>query len=294
MKYVYFELKTSYSEESYLCPVIKGKDEEWAADTFLADICFCDSYEITIARPATEAEEQTLDALLDEGYEFYEAQGRALHPEVYAEDYIPDDAEKLIKTMEILGYEKKNGSDLIGLVFTGEYGDKVLSFEDYRALRQYIDEQKPSMNVEQWLKYQMLRFPKSFTAPVVDICWSESVFFEKGQRLSADRFDKIIGAADTAHNAVQIFAGLHYGSWERWSNAIDDERPDGLAQGTEAFLGYDKVKFILSLPSGEQIVDRYDIGDGYGGLMNFLRREGNERYCNAADEIESFYREVEA
>ena len=146
------------------------------------------------------------------------------------------------------------------------------------------------MNVEQLVKYRMLRYPKTFAEPVVDIIWSESTFFEKGQHLSAKRFDQIIGAADRAHHYVQVLAGDKYGSFDAWYRATDDDK-DLVAKGTEFFMGYDKVKFILSLPSGEQIVDRYDIGDGYCGLINFLRRGGSERYCAVADEIEAFEKE---
>lgn len=37
-------------------------------------------------------------------------------------------------------------------------------------------------------------------------------------------------------------------------------------------MGYDKVKFTINMPDGQTITERQDAGDGYGGVIDFLKR----------------------
>lgn len=83
-KYMVFEIETSYSEERYMCE-LKDQDYEKSADDFLASICFCDAYEITSTRDATDEEIDRLSKLLeenkeDEFYGLYEAQTQVMYP----------------------------------------------------------------------------------------------------------------------------------------------------------------------------------------------------------------------
>ena len=62
-KYVYFEIKTAYSHESYFA-LPKYESLEHCADVFLSEICFCDAYEITLARYATMKECNDIDEFM--------------------------------------------------------------------------------------------------------------------------------------------------------------------------------------------------------------------------------------
>lgn len=56
-----------------------------------------------------------------------------------------------------------------------------------------------------------------------------------------------------------------YGSAKAWYEADAD---DEFSQ----FMGYDKVKFTINMPDGQTITERQDAGDGYGGVIDFLKR----------------------
>jgi len=60
-----------------------------------------------------------------------------------------------------------------------------------------------------------------------------------------------------------------YGTWQKWYDANDPEY--------NAFLGYDKVKFTLVMPDGRTFTERQDIGDGDGGVLDFLNQYGKYR-----------------
>ena len=45
-----------------------------------------------------------------------------------------------------------------------------------------------------------------------------------------------------------------------------------MTQKFSQFLGYDKTQFTLVLPDGRTFTERQDIGDGDGGLLDFLRQ----------------------
>lgn len=52
------------------------------------------------------------------------------------------------------------------------------------------------------------------------------------------------------------------GSWQAWYDADDPENAQ--------YLGYDKVKFTVVMPDGAAYTERQDIGDGNGGVLDFL------------------------
>ncbi|MGO5096264.1 LPD25 domain-containing protein, partial [Agathobaculum sp. LCP25S3_E8] len=97
------------------------------------------------------------------------------------------------------------------------------------------------------------------------ICeWSESPVFEDGKRYSIHEFDRLMKQADDEQVAGKNAALKKHGTWEDWYEADDPEN--------ERFLGYDKTKFTIVMPDGQTYTERQDIGDGDGGVLDFLSR----------------------
>lgn len=100
--------------------------------------------------------------------------------------------------------------------------------------------------------------------PTITCEWSESNAFEDGRTYPLYEFDRLMKQADDEHIAGEKAALQKYGSHEAWINSDDEE--------FSRFIGYDKVKFTLNMPDGTQYTERQDIGDGYGGVIEFLSR----------------------
>lgn len=109
---------------------------------------------------------------------------------------------------------------------------------------------------------------KSFTTlsePTITCEWSESNYFEDGKTYSVAEFDTLMEQADSEMVAGAKDAIEKYGSAKAWYEADAD---DEFSQ----FMGYDKVKFTINMPDGQTITERQDAGDGYGGVIDFLKR----------------------
>ena len=105
---------------------------------------------------------------------------------------------------------------------------------------------------------------QAISPPYVLCQWSESSVFEDGKAYSVYEFDRIMKQADDHRVAGQKAAMEKYGTWQEWYDSDDPE--------FSQFLGYDKTKFTLVLPDGRTFTERQDIGDGDGGLLDFLRQ----------------------
>ena len=106
--------------------------------------------------------------------------------------------------------------------------------------------------------------------------WSESNAFEDGKTYSVYEFDRIMSEADNERVAGEAKAVEKYGSRSAWYESdVQDE--------FSRFKGYDKVKFTVNLPNGASITERQDIGDGYGGVINYFRQIQQN---NTADRLE--------
>lgn len=86
-QYIVGTIETSYSKERYLCIYNSEKhySEENAVNSFLTYNCFCDDYDITEVRKATQEEIEKLNSLLIENinnddYGFWEAQTEVIYP----------------------------------------------------------------------------------------------------------------------------------------------------------------------------------------------------------------------
>lgn len=111
--------------------------------------------------------------------------------------------------------------------------------------------------------------------PTITCNWSESPEFEDGKTYSVLEFDTIMKQADEEHISARK-AGLEkYGSDEEWESADKDDY--------YRWLGYDKTNFTVNLSNGDSFTERQDIGDGYGGVIDFLSQY--KIYSKAVEEL---------
>ncbi len=98
--------------------------------------------------------------------------------------------------------------------------------------------------------------------PTVMCEWSEHNCFDDGKTYLVSEFNKEMEKAD-----------------QEWCNKNRG--------GEENAMGYAKVKFQINLSAeGEKIVERQDIGDGDGSMIEFLRETGGARYQRAAQQLD--------
>lgn len=98
--------------------------------------------------------------------------------------------------------------------------------------------------------------------PTVTCEWSEHNCFDDGKTYLVSEFNREMEKAD------QEWYGRNRG-------------------GEENAMHYAKIKFQINLSAeGEKIVERQDIGDGYGSMIDFLRKTGGIRYQRAAEQLE--------
>ena len=123
----------------------------------------------------------------------------------------------------------------------------------------------------------------AFLVPYVVCEWSESAAFEDGKKYTVEEFDRLLKQADDEHLAGQHAMIAKYGSRDAWydTNVKEDYR----------YFGYDKVKFNIVMPDGRQYTERYDVGDGYGGLIDFLK--SFPTYEDLAEELEEYIKNPE-
>ena len=92
--------------------------------------------------------------------------------------------------------------------------------------------------------------------------WSESSVFDDGKVYPLAEFDRLMRKADEDFVSGRESIEQKYGSLE---NAFDA----GYEEAYQ-YAGYNKTKFTLLLPDGRTFTERQDIGDGDGGLLDFL------------------------
>ena len=100
--------------------------------------------------------------------------------------------------------------------------------------------------------------------PYIFCEWSESIVFQDKTAYSLQEFDRLMKQTDDEYVAKKAAAMAKYGTWQKWYDADDPEY--------NAFLSYDKVKFTLVMPDGRTFTERQDIGDGDGGVLDFLNQ----------------------
>lgn len=92
--------------------------------------------------------------------------------------------------------------------------------------------------------------------------WSESSAFEDGKVYPLAEFDRLMKEADDAYIAGRARTLEKYGSWDKVFQAKDAK--------AALYAGYDKTKFTVLMPDGRAYTERQDIGDGYGGMIDYL------------------------
>lgn len=148
--------------------------------------------------------------------------------------------------------------------------DKYISREEIdkeiSRARKVVD--NPDTHLDSDVEYceRFLRSQGAMPQKTVTITceWSESSVFEEGKTYTVAEFDRIMAEADSIRHGGKKEGLEKYGSYEAWE-----------AQDEESFYkyaGYDKTKFIVNLPNGDSVTERQDIGDGYGGVIDFFRQ----------------------
>ena len=102
--------------------------------------------------------------------------------------------------------------------------------------------------------------------PTITCDWSESPVFENGKTYSVSEFDKLMKNADDEWVEQRQLEIEEYGS----ENAVAEAYRNGELDNIH--LGYEKTKFIVNMPNGTIHTFRQDIGDGDGGIIDFLNQ----------------------
>ena len=98
--------------------------------------------------------------------------------------------------------------------------------------------------------------------PYIFCEWSESDVFQNKTAYSLAEFDRLMKERDSTYVEKQAEGVKKYGTWQKM---YDSDDPEYIP-----YLGYEKVKFTLVLPDGRTFTERQDIGDGDGGVVDFL------------------------
>ena len=102
--------------------------------------------------------------------------------------------------------------------------------------------------------------------PTITCDWSESPVFENGKTYSVSEFDKLMKNADDEWVEQRQLEIEEYGS----ENAVTEAYRNGELDNIH--LGYEKTKFIINMPNGTKYTEWQDIGDGNGGIIDFLNQ----------------------
>lgn len=108
---------------------------------------------------------------------------------------------------------------------------------------------------------------KSDTHPTITCEWSESPAFEDGKTYSVAEFDSIMKQADDDWIKQRQYEIDTYGDdIDKIYEAYEKGEISGIHQG------YAKTKFNVNMPDGTVHTFRQDIGDGDGGVIDFLKQ----------------------
>lgn len=102
--------------------------------------------------------------------------------------------------------------------------------------------------------------------PNITCDWSESPVFENGKTYSVSEFDTLMKNADDEWVEQRQLEIEEYGS----ENAVAEAYRNGELDNIH--LGYEKTKFIVNVPNGTTHTFRQNIGDGNGGIIDFLNQ----------------------
>lgn len=127
-----------------------------------------------------------------------------------------------------------------------------------------------SMSADDYEKLQQADIEPKADRPTITCDWSEHSAFEDGKTYSVADFDRIMKSADDEWVRLRQYEQDTYGNdMDAIYQAYEDGEIDGVHQG------YAKTKFIINMPDGTKYTERQDIGDGDGGVIDFLRQYDN-------------------
>ena len=117
--------------------------------------------------------------------------------------------------------------------------------------------------------------------PTITCEWSESPAFEDGKTYSVLEFDTIMKREDSDWRAKREQELEAYGGD---INKLYEARDNGELKSHHQ--GYAKTRFTVNMPdSVSSFSERQDIGDGYGGVIDFLSRY--KQYHSAVEILKS-------
>ena len=128
--------------------------------------------------------------------------------------------------------------------------------------------EKQCKSVEEVQKFVEAFVPDSTKRQaVVCVNWTESSTFEKGKIYTIKEFDSLMKQADAEwvekrQQELAAYSGNEEAVWD----AYDRKEIDSI------HLGYEKTSFTIHMPDGTTIEERQDIGDGYGGVIDYLKQ----------------------
>ncbi|MDE6851212.1 MAG: ssDNA-binding domain-containing protein [Lachnospiraceae bacterium] len=106
--------------------------------------------------------------------------------------------------------------------------------------------------------------------PTVQCRLSESYAFEEGKIYTVSEFDSRMELEDRLFLEKKLDLLQKYKDFDGVAQAIVE---DGLPGNSLGYLGYHKVEFTIQI-GNRCIKERQDIGDGDGGLVEFLEKSG--------------------
>lgn len=113
--------------------------------------------------------------------------------------------------------------------------------------------------------------------PVIKCEWSEHVALDGGKRYLISEFDSILKNEDK--------------EWVKKRNQVIEKYGDSdtaFEEGTPEesyYMGYAKTKFEIEMKDGNKLEERFDIGDGFGGLIDMLEKYDSVKYKNATSQL---------
>lgn len=126
-----------------------------------------------------------------------------------------------------------------------------------------------ALEVETAIHDELRQQVSELEKPVTITCnYSESLGFESGKTYSVSEFDATMKQLDDERVSNRKEGLEKYGSEKAWEQ--QDE------QSYYASLGYDKTSFTINLNDGTQETFRQDIGDGDGGVIDFVKSIGRD------------------
>ena len=172
---------------------------------------------------------------------------------------------RAVEQNKVLYYNKEKSQELFSVL--GLQLSKGLNILDFNIIihqsRNIVKSKQQENSAD--ISSNDVKTSAALSEPTITCEWSESNYFEDGKTYSVAEFDTLMEQADSEMVAGAKAAIEKYGSAKAWYEAgADDE--------FSQFMGYDKVKFTINMPDGQTITERQDAGDGYGGVIDFLKR----------------------